>query len=286
MHGPSAFVLASASLFVSLHITAAQFAESITGYAPGTGFATDFATGQGLTNAMAALGEPSRTIPGPFGGPVDPFNPPYLPEQLVSIGTGGSLTVGFASPLANHPDHPFGLDFIIYGNAGFVITNGDFTGGGITDGSLFGAANAGGTRVSVSADNVDYFELDLTLASTVDRLFPTDGSGRMDLPVDPSLTSSSFAGLGLTDIRALYNGSAGGTGFDIGWAQDDQGRTVDLAEVRFIRVDVHSGAAEIDGFAAVAIVPEPPASWLFLSGLVGVAASAALRGGKRGIVRR
>jgi hypothetical protein len=202
---------------------------------------------------------------------VDPFNPPYLKEQLVSIGSGGSLTLGFSSPILNLSDHshPFGLDFIIYGNAGFVITNGNFTGGGITDGSLFGG-NSGTTRVSVSPDNQSYFTLDPARAPVVDALFPTDGSGSFDLPVDPRRTASDFAGAGLDGIRALYAGAAGGAGYDLAWAQDLNGQSVILPEVRFIRIEVLSGAAEIDGISAVGIVPEPSPGVLLALALGGM----------------
>jgi hypothetical protein len=60
----------------------------------------------------------------------------------------------------------------------------------------------------------------------------------------------------LEGIRALYNGSAGGTGFDLAWAVDGDGNAVSLDSVSFIRVDVLSGRSEIDGFSAV-MVPEP-----------------------------
>jgi hypothetical protein len=263
-------VLVAASL-VSSHTQAAQYADSVISYSPGAGFATEFGTGLGYTNASVALGEPARSNPGAFGGPIDPFNPPYLKEQLVSMGTGGSLTVAFPSAIANRADNPFGIDFMIYGNAGFVITNGDFSGGGITDGSLLGA-NSGSTRVWVSADNLNFFQLDPSRAPVLDGFFPTDASGSFDLPADPSLSGSNFAGANLADMRSLYAGSAGGTGFDLAWAQDANGQSVVLPEVRFVRVDVLSGAAEIDGFAA--LVPEPgpvtllalAAAWVLVRG--------------------
>src|SRR5438067_13590558 len=110
------FVLASLGLFVSL-TARAQYADAVISYSAGAGFSP------GFTNPAAALGEPSRLTPGTFGGPVDPFDPPYLSSQLVSIGAGGSLTVKFARPILNHPRNRFGIDFIIFGNSGFIITN-------------------------------------------------------------------------------------------------------------------------------------------------------------------
>src|SRR5260370_19063098 len=115
-----------------------QFASTVISYNPGSGFTP------GFTNPIVALGEPSRVTPGTFGGPVDPFDPPYLPSQLVSIGAGGSLTVQFSKPVLTHPLNRFGIDFIIFGNAGFIITNAfdpstfDWIGTPATDGSLFG----------------------------------------------------------------------------------------------------------------------------------------------------
>lgn len=231
----------------------AQFASSVVSYHPGTGYQA------GFTSASSALGEPARITPGLYGGPVDPFNPPYLSSQVVSLGAGGSLTVQFNEPIQNSPAHPFGLDFNVFGNSGFIVTNElDLTtftwiSTPRTDGSLFGA-DATATRVSVSADGVNFFTLNPLLAPTVDGLFPTDGSGDFGLPVSPALNASSFAGQDLLGIRSLYNGSGGGRGFDISWAQDSSGHSVALPSVSFVRVEVLTGNAEIDGFVAV---PEP-----------------------------
>src|SRR6476646_6664254 len=126
----------------------AQFATSVISYNAGTGAAS------GYNDATTALGMPSTFTNDPnFPGPVDPYNPPYLTSQIVSIGAGGSLTVQFGSPIRNDAANAFGVDFIVYGNAGFTY---DFN-TGISSGDLFGASTPGSTRVSVSADNVNYF---------------------------------------------------------------------------------------------------------------------------------
>jgi len=240
----------------------AQFASSVVSYNSGVGFQS------GYTTASSALGEPSRVTPGLFGGPVDPFNAAYLASQVVSIGTGGSLILQFDSPILNNPANAFGRDFNIFGNAGFVITNEysletfDWVGTPATDGTLYGA-DAASTRVSVSIDGVNFYTLNPALAPLVDSLFATDGIGDFGLPVNSSLTASSFAGKNLADIRALYNSSGGGASYDISWAQDGLGQSVSLGSIEFVRVEVLAGNAEIDGIVAV---PEPTSLSLAMLG--------------------
>ncbi len=233
------------------------FANTVVNYSSGTGFSA------GYTNASAALGEPSRITPGQFGGPVDPFSPPFLSDQIVSVGAGGQLTVQFDSQVLNNPLNPWGMDFIIFGNTGFVITNGDFSGGGITDGSVFGA-NPGETRISVSEDGTTFYPLSPSLTPVIDGPHPTDGSGSFYFPMDPTLTRESFNGKNLTQIRELYAGSGGGTAIDISWARDLQGQPVNLGGIQFVRIDVLSGVAEIDGM--VMVVPEPGVGALLAAG--------------------
>jgi hypothetical protein len=254
--------LALASVLALVQTVPAQFASSVVSYQSGVGFQP------GYTSAGSALGEPSRITPGTFGGPVDPFNPPFLASQLVSLGAGGSLTVQFAAPILNHPGNSFGVDFNIFGNSGFIITNAldenwNYIGTPRTDGSLFGA-DAAVTRVSVSSDGLNFFMLNPAFAPTVDSLFPTDGLGDFGLAVNPALTAADYAGLDLAGIRALYNGAGGGRGFDISWAQDGLGQNVLLSSVEFVRIEVLSGNAEIDGVVAV---PEPTTLSLALFGL-------------------
>jgi hypothetical protein len=230
-----------------------QVASSVISYNPGTGAASGFNT------PSSALGAPSTFTVDQFGGPVDPFDPPYLASQIVSIGAGGSLTLQLSAPVFNSPSHAFGMDFVIYGNSGFVEDFNTFQ----ATGDLFGASAPGSTQVSVSADNVTFYKLQSSLAPTVDRYFPTDGSGLFGQPVNPALTGADFNGKNLDGIRSLYAGSGGGASYDLAWARDDSGNPVALDAINFVRIDVLSGAAEIDGVVGV---PEPATIALLVLG--------------------
>lgn len=252
--------LALAGVLITSTIAHAQFASSVTAYTEGSG------VDAGYNDPLAALGAPStQTVdPNPiYGGtfPVDPFDAPYLPDQITGVGTGGSLTLQFNTPIQNNPGNPFGLNFIIFGHAGFVE---DFSTGTAVDGSLY----TGGTsdvRVSVSADGTTFYTLNPSLTPAVDGLFPTDGTGNPFLPVNPALTAADFAGQDLAGIRSLYNGSAGGAGFSLAWAIDSDGQSVYLPAVDYVRLDVLSDGtpAYID---AISVVPEPATLTLAIAG--------------------
>jgi hypothetical protein len=225
-------------------ITRAQFASTVISYTQGSGIIS------GYNDPNAALGAPTTFI---GYQNADPFNPPYQSSDIVGIGTnGGSITLQFNTPIQNNPGNPFGLDFIIFGHAGF---NEDFDSFTATDGSFF----TGGTsdvRVSVSADGSTFYTLNPSLTPIVDGLFPTDASGNPFLPVNPALTAADFAGLNLSQIETLYNGSAGGAGFDIGWAVNNLNQSVSLPSIDYVRLDVLNDGtpAYID---AISVVPEP-----------------------------
>src|SRR5258706_15744251 len=185
--------LAQAGLFVP-SIGRAQFANTVISYDHGTGFAPNF------TNSNAALGAPASS------SGVTPFSPPFSTSQLVSIGSGGSLTLELGTPILNNPDNPFGIDLLIFGNSFFVVTNGSGS-SARTSGAIFSSSLS--TRVEVSADALTWFTLDPARAPIVGTLFPTDGIGDPGRAVNPALTSPDFAGLNLSGIRSLHNCSAG-----------------------------------------------------------------------------
>jgi hypothetical protein len=242
-------VPALAGVCLLSRISFAQFASSVIAYDHGTGFASNF------TNANAALGAPSS------GGSVTPFAPPFSTGQIVSIGAGGYLTLQLTTPITDDPSHPFGTDFLLFGNSFFVITGGSGA-SATTSGAIFSSSVS--TRVEVSQDASTWFTLDPTLAPTVGTYYPTDGAGNPLLAVNPALGGADFAGMNLSGIRSLYAGSAGGADYDLSWARDGDGNLVSLDSVSYVRIDVLSGRTQID---ALAVVPEPGVGAVGLLGL-------------------
>ena len=234
------------------------FATSVLSYDAGSNAAA------GYTDASTALGAAERfTGEGVFPSGVTPFNPAFGADELVSIGSGGHLTLGFDTAISNNASHAFGVDFIVFSNAGFLDTswsdsdpNNDGTGVLGQNPAVFGAG--GEATIQVSQNGADWFTASIT---TLD-LFPTLGFSDFTEPtpgapgliesdfsraIDPSLALSDLANLSFGEIIALYNGSGGGIGIDI----DSSG----LDSASYVRFLNESGEAfEID---AVAVVPAP-----------------------------
>jgi hypothetical protein len=239
--------LALASLFVIPTLTRAQFASTVISYASGTGVNSSY-----TSNPNAALGAPA------LGSSVTPFSPPYATSQLVGLGAGGEITLQMSTPIVNNPNDPYGINFLIFGNEFFSEGS-----GGVVSGLFDHAASI---TVQASPDDSTWYTLNPALAPQAGSLFPTDGSGNPQIAVNPALTLANFTGQNLAGIRTLYGGSAGGTGYDLAWAQDSNGNSVELASADYIQIDVQSGLLYLD---AVSAVPEPTAwALLVLGGLL------------------
>jgi hypothetical protein len=235
------FALASAGMALVSASRGSPFAAAVVNYNPGLGYAP------GYTNTSAVLGQPSTADS--YGDAVDPFDPPWQTNQILSIGAGGWVTVAFDRPVVHNPNG--NRDLIIFGNSFFDVTNGLATNvPWSTDGEV--TNDAGQSLVSVSRDGVTFYALNPALAPTVNYLYPSDGSGDFRWPVNPALAPADFAGLALPQIRLLYNGAAGGASYDIAWAQDTNGNPVSLPDIRYVRVDVVTNRVQLAGFAAVA----------------------------------
>ena len=227
--------------FASVSPAFGNFADSIISYDPGVGYAKTF-SGEGYTNASAALGQPNRET---SFGPVQPFNPPFDVDEIVSLGTNGSIVLRMAAPIINAN----GVDFVLYGNAGFIDI--DYPNGRTDSSASTFGENPGATRVWVSEDNSSYYLLNPALAPVADSLFPTDSAGQFGIPLNSALRRSDFANVTSQQIRELYAGSAGGTAYNVAWAQDGSDNPVFLNAIRFVRIEVLTGRVELDGIAAV-----------------------------------
>jgi hypothetical protein len=221
------------------------FASTVIAYTAGSGAAA------GFTNPSVALGSPERfTGEGFLPQCVTPFQPAFRPNEVVSVGLGGSLVVAFDHDVIDDPRNPFGIDLLVFGNAFFT----DLGGGA---GVVGGLASEGG-RISVSSDGVTWFQV---VDVAADGLFPTVGyvdaapyatvPGKIASdflrPVNPTLTVGDLVGLDHAALLEVYDGSGGGAGVDIG--------ALGLQSIRYVRVDGPTAigfSPEVDAFADVA----------------------------------
>ena len=253
--------------------------------------AADVAPGGAYGNPANALGGPSRSVPGWNGPdyPATPAAPAWGGGRLVSLdsareddGACGSITVEFDHPVADDPRNPFGLDFIVFGNALHTLGGGSsFTGVGDPATVVFSTGSVAAERglVEASADGTNWFAFADgpyadDFAPTMSRLYDPEnpdlslfGSSAITnkwwgapsdatRPVDPSLSGADFKGRSLADYARLYDGSAGGTGFDISafdLPRDALGRKF----IRFVRITTldPDASTEVDAVADVAPAP-------------------------------
>ena len=223
------------------------FADHVAGYVPGALTSVSYA------EPAAALGSPTRyTGAGVYPSAVTPFNPAFMPSEIVAIGTGGSLTLRFDEPVTNDAANPHGLDLIVFGNTFFADRSYP---SGVVDGVFGPFADS---LVEVSADGIDWRPL---TGGTLNGFFPTLGysdltdayavtAGALESdftrPVNPAFDPM---GLSFAQVVAGYAGSGGGTGLDIA--------SSGLSAISFLRISVTAGELLIDGVSDVAAVPSP-----------------------------
>ncbi len=228
------------------------------------------------------LGKPTTMVPVWGGGTshASLVEAAWGDNVITTFNAGDWAVVKFDHQVADDPGNPYGLDFIVYGNAFFTGT-----GGWVSDttdhrnfmlgGGIFGES----VLVSVSQDGENWYSYDN--GPYGDGYFPTNpwvwspdqydsaGNGWTGIendyatPVDPSLTASDFTGSSYAAML-LYDGSAGGTGFDLA----ESG----FAWIQYIKVEGTGDftGGEVDAFADVAAVPIPGAFWLLAPGLLGL----------------
>jgi hypothetical protein len=228
-------------------------------------FATGVASYGGLGasplygDPRAALGPPSTWIRDDWhGGPdlrvavslaygawnVSPDGAPVV----VTIPSGGWVTLQFDPPIADSPSNWRGMDFIVYGNS-FLVgapaswnTNMDAL--RIGSGAVFSEP----VTVAVSPDGLSWHTY---AAPHADGFWPTQAFSWTDgawgepqdpgKPVPPTLTAASVAGRTVAQAIRMFRGSAGGTAFDLAPSG--------FAAVRYMRLTSNGG--EVDSVARV-----------------------------------
>jgi len=245
-----------------------DFAAEVIEYIQGTDVPLDWLSGQPFNNPNTALGRPTLittgdglSIPANANVPVVPVYPPFRAFEVVTIGKGGRLTVKFNHRVANDKNNPYGIDFIIYGNASQKMAGGQYwTNGNPEQTTVVGSASAesyepGIVAVSQDGNNWYYF----SNGPYADSFAPTASYEWDDVnnvwgdeldptrPVDPNLTAAGLNGKTVAQIIEMYNGSAGGTGFDIG--------TLGLDWIQYVRIENKPGGSsattDIDAIADV-----------------------------------
>lgn len=219
------------------------WATQATGYTAGT---NSFVQGSvHYRRPEAALGEPTRRTS--YGADdVTMFQPPWVTNEIVSIGSGGELIVAFDHPVLDDPKNPYGVDLLVFGNAMFRLS--------ATLKASSVASEPG--RVSVSQDGITWTEV---AAAAADGVFPTlgyrntsaaqyagDGTLPTDftLPVDPAMnwTNKTYA-----QLVALYAGAGGGGGVDLA--------STGLGWIKYVKVWQPHGqtwSTEVDALSDVA----------------------------------
>ena len=185
-----------------------------------------------------------------YGGVVHPVVPGYtggLHLSLVSPDDEepGYVVIAFDHDVLDDPDNPFGVDFIVFGNSG--CTKSTTTGMTALDDPATCRLTASGfpeeSVVEVAQDpNGPWYGSERWRTS--DGFAPTLGhvydpanadtnlySGNLwwgaptdpTFPVDPRISFTDCAGLTLAELCQRYNGSAGGAGYDLADAIDEDG---------------------------------------------------------------
>jgi hypothetical protein len=221
------------------------WADSVVSFDEGVGGSA------GYNLPEVSLGEPSRfTGEDIWPGVVSPFNTPWLADEIVSIGAGGSLVVSFAEPIQDDPRNPWGIDLLIFGNTGCVDNS-------YPNGIVGGVFSDDGGLVEVSQDGKVWHSITTVFA---DEVWPTRGyldsqpydavegtqPSNFTLPVDPRLSINDVMDFDNEALMALYRTSGGGTPVDIA--------ETGLASIHFVRITVDASSKlspEIDGFADV-----------------------------------
>lgn len=236
------------------------------------------------------LGRPTDTAYDEWAGGTFVVSPacPAFGEGTVltleDLDGGAYVTIAFDHDVVDDPANPFGVDFIVFGNAGIassagMVSNVDDPASMTCEESIYSFDEP--AIVQVSQDGKNWVTCDgyadtstmPTLSRVYDPANPDttiyEGNafwGRPTnpcYPVDPRVTDKDCLGLTFAQVCQRYNGSAGGRGFDIGSLDlqvNAQGRKwfryvkISSAELEDEEGDTLPTKPEVDAVADVAPV--------------------------------
>ncbi len=264
-----------------------DFAVHVLAYSP-TEMGVDWLNGQPFNNPLNALGRPtldttgdSWFIPEDQPVPVNPVYPAFRSHELVFLGERGSILLQFNHPVRDDENNPYGIDFIVFGNAMQIIgggrgwTNGDPTATTVGSGGFYEPG-----IVSVSQDGLIWYSFTTdpnfmaddpafvrmqgdesdgpfcdsfapTLGRIYDPMYPDAGLGLWNAwwagptnptcPVDPNWRFDSFDGFTVAEMCLAYGPSAGGTGYDMGRLNLPIDPVTGKKWFQYIRIDDRDG---------------------------------------------
>jgi hypothetical protein len=249
----------------------------------------DWLTGKPFDDPNAALGRPTIDTTGDdwfismdTPCPVVAVYPPFRAEELVYLGEGGTITLGFDHPVRDDENNPYGIDFIVFGNAAQTLSSDSGWVNG--DPATVIAGPSGSSQlgiVSVSQDGVTWYSFtddpnfmvddpgfvrlagDIAdgpfcggFAPTLGRVYDpsyTDVSlgdwntywaepTNPTLPLDPNLSYASFGRKSVARIAQTYGDSAGGAGFDLAKLDLPVDPDTGLRWFQYVRIDDAEGS--------------------------------------------
>ena len=259
-------------------------AESPYGYAVVDSMTSE--TKASFSDATNVLGHPTMYMHGMWGGPITPANPAWMAGELFTLKTDsydeggkigtddgpGYVTIKFDHEVKDDPANPFGLDFIVFGNAMTILTSSDYIyeSGDPRGQKCSGKGNVEAAKVEVSQDGETWYTSEKWaspdgFAPTLGYLYePTNAdpllfagnkywgrAAQATKPVSPSVDFVDTENLSVADVCNRYAGSAGGRGYDL--------KDVNLPWIRYVRIsgvydegDKRYTEPEVDAVADVA----------------------------------
>jgi len=236
----------SAAAPAAYQFDANDFAVEVIDYVEGDSIPLDWFTESPFNEPNTALGRPTIDTTGDAWKiplltkvPVVSVYSAFRSFEVVSIGFGGRLVLKFSHRVCDDKNNPYGMDFIIFGNAQQNVAGDGYNGdpNALLNDTNNLIAEPGIVRVSQTGninDANEWYEFTTgpyadTWAPTFGRIYdpcePNASIGSWNhwwssptnptLPVDPNFCADGFTGRSVAYMSLAYGESAGGTAFDL-----------------------------------------------------------------------